>query len=75
MRAAFPAGLALISALPAMLVLAAGAAPSIQAQAGARERTLFVSAVDSRGEPVEGLGPADFIIKDGSIMFVGKKKP
>ena len=29
----------------------------LHAQAGARERTLFVSALDSRGEPVEGLNP------------------
>jgi VWFA-related protein len=47
-----------------MLVLAAAAGPSIQAQAGARERTLFVSAVDSRGEPVDGLGPTDFVITE-----------
>lgn len=47
-----------------MLVLAAAAGASIHAQAGARERTLFVSAVDSRGEPVDGLGPTDFIITE-----------
>ena len=64
MRAAFSPRLALISALTATLVLAAGAAPSIHAQAGGRERTLFVSAVDSRGEPVDGLGPTDFVITE-----------
>jgi VWFA-related protein len=64
MRFAIPPRLALISTLTATLVLAAGAAPSIQAQAGARERTLFVSAVDSRGEPVDGLGPTDFVITE-----------
>ena len=64
MRAAFSLRLALISTLSATLVLAAGVAPSIHAQAGARERTLFVSAVDSRGEPVEGLGPTDFVITE-----------
>jgi VWFA-related protein len=64
MRAAFSPRLALISALSALLALAAGAGTSIQAQAGARERTLFVSAVDSRGEPVEGLGPTDFVITE-----------
>ena len=64
MRAAFSPRLALIAAVPAMLVLAAGSAPSIHAQAGARERTLFVSAVDARGEPAEGLGPTDFIITE-----------
>jgi VWFA-related protein len=64
MRAAFSLRLALISTLSATLVLAAGVAPSIHAQAGARERTLFVSAVDSRGEPVDGLGPTDFVITE-----------
>lgn len=33
-------------------------------QAGPRERTLFVSAVDSKGEPVDGLGPGDFIVTE-----------
>jgi VWFA-related protein len=64
MRAAFSLRLALISTLSATIVLAAGVAPSIHAQAGARERTLFVSAVDSRGEPVDGLGPTDFVITE-----------
>jgi VWFA-related protein len=64
MRAAFSLRLALISALSATLLLAAGVASSIHAQAGGRERTLFVSAVDSRGEPVDGLGPTDFVITE-----------
>ena len=36
---------------------------SIDAQ-NARERTLFVSAVDDKGEPVEGLGPDAFVIRE-----------
>jgi VWFA-related protein len=36
--------------------------PSLSAQA--RERTLFVSAVDEKGEPVEGLGPDAFIVRE-----------
>ena len=56
--------LVLITVLAALAALASGAAPSILAQAGARERTLFVSAVDARGEPVENLGPTDFIITE-----------
>jgi VWFA-related protein len=36
----------------------------VQAQAADRERTMFVSAVDSRGEPVEGLTPADFVVTE-----------
>src|SRR5262245_38781799 len=37
-----------------------------------RERTMFVSAVDERGEPVvEGLGPNDFIVReDGALREV-----
>jgi VWFA-related protein len=46
------------------LALLAASAPGLHAQAGARERTLFVSAVDARGEPVEGLGPGDFVITE-----------
>ena len=30
----------------------------------ARERTLFVSAVDGKGEPVEGLGPEAFVVRE-----------
>ena len=63
--------LALISAVAATLALA-GLGPllypvfsePVRAQAGARERTMFVSAVDDRGEPVEGLGPTDFVITE-----------
>jgi len=64
MRAAFLLRLALIFVLPALGVLAAVTGPSIHAQAGARERTLFVSAVDMRGEPVDGLGPTDFVVTE-----------
>ncbi len=38
--------------------------PVLQAQAGSRERTLFVSAVNDKGEPVESLGPGDFVIRE-----------
>ena len=63
MRAGISPPLALIAALCATLVLA-GLDSGLRAQAGARERTIFISAVDSRGEPVEGLGPTDFIITE-----------
>ena len=47
------------------LVLAfAAAAATLYGQAGARERALFVSAVDSKGEPVEGLSVNDFIVTE-----------
>jgi VWFA-related protein len=63
MRAVIFPPLALTVALTGTLALA-GLDPGLQAQAGVRERTLFVSAVDNRGEPVEGLGPTDFIITE-----------
>ena len=54
--------LALFSALTAMV--ASGTSTNTYAQAGARERTVFVSALDSRGEPVEGLNPDDFVVTE-----------
>jgi len=41
------------------------AIPPLAAQAGNRERTLYVSAVDKDGEPVEGLGPEAFLVQEG----------
>ena len=64
MREAYAVRVALISAFAAAFALEVGPASDIHAQAGARERTLFVSAVDSRGEPVNGLDPEDFIITE-----------
>lgn len=57
-----------ISRLALFAVVSAGllaaAVTGVRAQAGLRERTVFVSAVDSRGNPVEGLGPADFRVTE-----------
>lgn len=71
MPSVISARLALISALSATLALAGLDAvfsevlsEGLHAQAGGRERSIFISAVDGRGEPVEGLGPADFIITE-----------
>ena len=51
-----------------LLCLFAGA--NVGAQ-GPRERVMYVSAVDEKGEPVEGLGPNDFIIReDGAAREV-----
>ena len=36
----------------------------LDAQTTSRERTLFVSAVDRKGEPVEGLGPDAFVVRE-----------
>jgi VWFA-related protein len=37
---------------------------AVFAQTASRERTLFVSAVDAKGEPVEGLGPDAFVVRE-----------
>ena len=62
MPAAYVLRLALFTALTA--TFATGTDSNTYAQAGARERTLFVSALDSRGEPVEGLNPSDFVVTE-----------
>jgi VWFA-related protein len=43
-------------------VAASSAAPRLLAQA--RERTLFVSAMDKDGKPIEGLGPDAFVVRE-----------
>lgn len=45
-----------------VLLFTALTEPPLDAQA--RERTLYVSAVDDNGEPVEGLGPDAFIVRE-----------
>ena len=60
----------LVAALGIALAVALALPPAVGAQ-GPRERTMFVSAVDQKGEPVEGLGPNDFIIReDGAAREV-----
>ena len=54
---------ALALALSVVAALAALSA-SPAAQGSNRERTLFVSAVDDNGEPVEGLGPDAFVVRE-----------
>jgi VWFA-related protein len=39
----------------------------LAAQAGNRERTLFVSAINNKGEPVEGLGPDAFLVREDGV--------
>jgi VWFA-related protein len=48
----------------AVALAASALIPPASAQAQGRERTLFVSAVDDHGEPVEGLGPDAFIVRE-----------
>lgn len=60
MHISFRASLAVI----ASVVILFPATTWLSAQAGNRERTLFVSALDDKGEPVEGLGPDAFVVRE-----------
>jgi len=40
---------------------------AVDAQRDRRERTLFVGAVNDKGEPVEGLGPDAFVVKEDGV--------
>jgi Ca-activated chloride channel homolog len=55
---------AAVLALVFAVALVATSRPFAAGQAGARERTLYVSAVDGKSEPVEGLGPDAFVITE-----------
>jgi VWFA-related protein len=56
----FAVALAALAAVATTTVLPAGA----RGQAGTRERTLFVSAVDNKGEPIEGLDADAFVVRE-----------
>lgn len=59
-----------LSTLAIAAALSVLATASFSAQAP-RERTMYVSAVDEKGEPVEGLGANDFIVReDGAAREV-----
>ena len=64
MRESSAVRLALIPAFAVASALAVSSAPGIHAQASARERTIFVSALDSGDEPVNDLDPDDFVITE-----------
>jgi len=55
--------LRLALAVVAISLFAASQATWLSAQSGNRERTLFVSALNEKGEPVEGLGPDAFVVR------------
>ena len=58
----------LILALVCATALAGISASAVARQAnGPRERSLFVSAVDKDGEPVAGLGPDAFVIREDGV--------
>lgn len=54
-------------ALAVSAALASLAADSPAAQRESRERTLFVGAVDDNGEPVAGLGPDAFVVREDGV--------
>ncbi len=49
------------------LIAAAGVVSTLAAQGSNRERTLFVSAVNDAGDPVEGLGPDAFVVREDGV--------
>ena len=57
--------MAMACAVAAALVTAG--LTSVDAQRNRRERTLFVGAVNDKGEPVEGLGPDAFVVKEDGV--------
>ena len=76
MRAAFALRPALVAVAAAGCIVAALGARAVHAQAGLRERTIFVSAVDAKGEPVDGLGLGDFTItEDGRRREILRVSP
>jgi len=50
----------------ALVILTTRSTPAA-GQAGDRERTLYVSALDAEGEPVEGLGPDAFVVREDGV--------
>lgn len=50
-----------------LLALLAASTPTSAQGARDREQTLFVSAVDDKGEPVQGLGPDAFIVREDGV--------
>jgi VWFA-related protein len=53
--------IASLACVPTQVVSSAGQRPV------SRERTLFVSAVDNNGEPVDGLGPDAFVVREDGV--------
>jgi VWFA-related protein len=60
-----PPALTLAITLVAALLMTLRA--PVDAQSGNRERTLYVSAVNDKGEPVEGLGPDAFTVREDGV--------
>jgi VWFA-related protein len=58
---------AVVTVVVATLLVAFSWSSSATAQRDRRERTLFVGAVTDSGEPVEGLGPDAFVVKEDGV--------
>ena len=56
-----------VATIAVAALTASSLSPSATAQRDRRERTLFVSAVNSSGEPVEGLGPDAFMVREDGV--------
>jgi VWFA-related protein len=67
MRMTLSNRLALALATAASVAMIAGPSSRARAQAGDRERTLFVSALDEKGEPVTALAPDDVIVREDGV--------
>jgi len=65
-----PSHLLRVRLVLALVILAAFLTTSpapLHAQNVARERTLYVSAVNEKGEPVDGLGPDAFVVREDGV--------
>jgi VWFA-related protein len=56
--------ISLLSFVAIAVAITSSSSTRLAAQAGAREGTLFVSAVNDKGETVEGLGPDAFVVRE-----------
>jgi VWFA-related protein len=62
-----PRPLAALAAATAMVVVASASRSPVFGQAGVRERTLYVSVLNEKGEPLDGLGPDDFVVREDGV--------
>src|SRR5215207_1728819 len=53
-----------VAVVAGLLAVAPSRLATLAAQGDSRERTMFVSAVNAQGEPVDGLGPEAFVITE-----------
>jgi VWFA-related protein len=60
-------GLRLALALALLAAFLTSSRASLHAQRASREQTLYVSAVNDKGEPVEGLEPDTFLVREDGV--------